>query len=33
MTVVWFAVSGMTKGVEADNWDYDGTTKVNLIGG
>ena len=33
MTVAWFAVSGILQGVEADNWDYDGTTKVNLIGG
>ena len=33
MAVVWFAVLGISQGVEAGNRDYDGTTKVNLIGG
>ena len=30
MTVTWFAVSRILQGVEAGNWGYDGTTKVNL---
>ena len=33
MTIMWFAVLRIPQCVEAGNWGYNGTTKVNLIGG